>query len=79
MTDRVLALLKTGYLYLHGRAKDHSPIIVLDMGKMVQLIKDKELDNFNFCGLFGFLATYIKSNMLLDGQVEKWLCLCNLN
>lgn len=38
LTDKTLNLLNKGMLYIHGRTKDLSPILVLDLCLLTELI-----------------------------------------
>ena len=79
MTDAIIKLIKSGVLYLHGRCMDHCPIIVLNFAKLSDQIRNKEINNYNFCALHNFYVAYIMKNMLVPGQVEKWITIANLN
>ena len=79
INDKVINLLKHGVLYIHGRTKDLSPIIVLDIKELSGLIARNEIDAAGFCCLHNFLAHYVMHNMLVPGQQEKWIVICNLN
>ena len=65
--DSTLNLLNSGILYLHGRCKDNSAIMVLDFIKLGAMIKSKEIDGHKFCGLQNHFARYIESNMTVPG------------
>jgi len=56
LNDAVLTLLNSGILYLHGRAIDQSPIMILDFKNLSRLLKEKKVDNYIFCGLHNMLA-----------------------
>ena len=36
------------------------------------------MDNYNYCALHNFYAMYMEKNMLIPGQVEKWVVITNL-
>lgn len=38
LTDATLNLLNKGILYIHGRCKDFTPIIVIDMIRLLEMI-----------------------------------------
>ena len=58
---------------------DLQPILVLDFGKLKYLLDRKEIDAQLFCSLHNFYARYIINNMLIPGQVEKWITIANIN
>lgn len=76
---RALATLNKGVLFLHGRTKDLSPILVIDIKCLATLLERKEIDAESFCMLHNFLSNYMINNMLTPGQVEKWIVIVNLN
>ena len=79
LTNKIIEILKSGIIYIHGRCKDFQPIVILDFIKLEDLLTRKVITNFNFCSAHNFLATYIENNMLLPGQVEKWSTITNIN
>ena len=76
---KALATMNAGVLYIHGRTKDLSPIVVLDIKHLAALLERGEIDAESFCMLHNFVANYVLANMLTPGQVHKWLVLVNLN
>ena len=66
-------------MYIHGRTKDLLPIIVLDWSRMGEFIKNGEICEKRFCQCHNFFANYILHNMLVPGQVERWITYTNLN
>lgn len=79
LTNKLLKLLNTGLLYIHGRAKDHSPILVLSFAPMGPLLRNKDINAAEFGALYNFYARYMINNMMIPGQVEKWFCIANIN
>lgn len=79
LNDETLKLLKTGLFYLHGRCMDHSPILVLNFAKLSDLLKRKQIYPENFCALHNLFARYMIKNMLIPGQVERWVIIANIN
>lgn len=67
LTDRTVYLLNQGFLYIHGRAKDMSPILLFDIIKLQTLLDNQLIDPPTFCQLHAFCANYITHNMLLPG------------
>lgn len=79
MQEEMHQLLQSGILYMHGRCIDHTPIMVLDLSKLSVLLKTNQINNYKFCALNNFFARYIMANMLVPGQVEKYITITNLN
>lgn len=68
LTNKLLELLNTGLLYIHGRAKDHSPILVLSFAPMGPLLRNKQINAAEFGALYNFYARYMINNMMVQGQ-----------
>lgn len=79
LTDKALNLLNKGVLYIHGRCIDGSPIVYFDMGLVIDYVKLDKIDQPSICNLYNFIGGYIQRNMLLPGQVEKWIVIINTN
>jgi hypothetical protein len=79
LDDGSLALLHSGIMYIHGRCKDHSPILCLNFIMLSDLFKKKMMDEHKFCRIHNFFATYMQKNMLIPGQVERWCVILNVN
>lgn len=79
LTDKTLNLLNKGILYIHGRTKDLSPILILDWGRLAEFLKNKEIDDHIFTSLHNYFANYIMYNMLVPGQVDRWITYTNIN
>lgn len=79
LTDRTLKLLGTGLIYLHGRCKDGTPLMFVDVVKLQDMLKDDMICEHSFGSLHNFFAGYINRNMLVPGQVEKWIIILNIN
>jgi len=73
LNSQTIKLMKRGALYIHGRAKDLSPIIVLSMPAIAEALKAKEITTMAFCQLHDFVTNYIIQNMLIPGQVDKFM------
>jgi hypothetical protein len=66
-------------MYIHGRCKDQSPILIVNFGVLQDLLQKGIIDSANFCSLHNFFGLYMQYNMLVPGQVEKWINLTNIN
>ena len=78
LSDGVLYLLNKGLMYIHGRCMDQSPIVILNLKKLSDHLKLKKINPHLFCQLHHFIANYIKLNMLVPGQVEKWITITDI-
>ena len=81
LTNYTIRLLQSGCFYLHGRDKWYRPCFIMDGRVMAQMAKQQpemitsEVFNEMFCYLF----MYVKRVLLLPGQVEQWVTICDLN
>jgi len=67
LNDSGLKMLSEGLIYIHGRNKKGSPIMIVDFAKMINLFNRKILTSSTFCNLYNFLANYILRNMMVPG------------
>lgn len=58
---------------------DGSPMLYLDLVKLQELLNKKLIDPDTFCSLHNYMAQYISLNMLVPGQVERWIVILNVN
>jgi hypothetical protein len=67
--------------YIGGRDKYYRPSVIMD-GAVINQLNDETpggLDCMIFGDLWYFFYQYLKSTMLVPGQVENWIFICNLN
>ena len=76
---RCLNIINKGHLYIHGRTRDMSPIMILDFKRMAEMLEKEESDNKVFCQMHNFMSNYLTFNMLVTGQVERWVLYVNIN
>ena len=58
---------------------DGSPIMFVDLMRLQEMLKNNQICELSFASLHNFFAGYINRNMLVPGQVEKWLIILNIN
>jgi hypothetical protein len=51
--------MSSGILYIHGRAKNFAPIMVLDLVNLGDMLEKKEIDPPMFMNLMNFVCTYM--------------------
>ena len=81
LNTQTLRLLQSGCFYLFGRDKWYRPAFVMD-GQVMARIAKQEPDMISaavFAEMFTFLYAYIKKCILLPGQQEQWITICDLN
>lgn len=79
LNDKALKLLHQGVLYVHGKTKDHMPIVICDCGSLRQLLRNNEIDPPTFLAVHHYISNYITSYMTIKGQNERWFVICNIN
>lgn len=77
--SQTLKCLKRGVLYVHGRSKDLSPILVCNLGALGPLLDEDEVCAESFVQLHNLCTGYIEANMLVPGQVDRWIILLDAN
>jgi hypothetical protein len=60
LTNKTVGVMNKGLLYIHGRAMDNTPILVMDFIKLEEMIDKNEIDPESYCNLFAFMATYMQ-------------------
>ena len=75
-TDKVVELLNSGFVYIHGRDHQFRPIIICQP----YIIQDK-IDYYGTeviakAGLF--ICQFAVNNMFIPGQIENWIMFINL-
>jgi len=69
LTTVIEEYLNSGIIYMHGRDHRFKPILVLNCYK----VDPKTVDVDQLLLAMGFFLEYIINNMLLPGQVERWV------
>ena len=59
-------------MYIHGRTKDLSPILTVNMGAVGAMMEEDDICAESFCNLHNFLSGYLINNMMVPGQVDRW-------
>lgn len=79
LTDKALKFLQSGVMYVHGKTKDHRPIIVFNAGPLRELIPSKQIDPTIFLTVHHYIASYLIQNSTIKGQNERWIIIVNVN
>lgn len=77
MSDKIIEILNSGYIYVHGRDNNFRPILVLNANIYMKL-KDKYQFEDWLNSVIVFME-YIIKNLLIPGQVENWNIITDLN
>ena len=79
LNDRLVNILNKGLMYIHGRSKDYSPIVITSYRNLGEMLSKKEIVPTDYCMLANFVTTYVTQNMMIPGQVEKVMSITDLN
>ena len=67
LNEQGLRLLKKGVMYIHGRCKDQTPLVVANMAMMGEMMDQEDISAEGFANMHHFLAGYMLKNMLVPG------------
>jgi len=76
INEKVMEILNIGYLYIHGRDHRFRPIIHINASVINKYTKKYNFDDWNLATIY-FMEYTIK-NLLLPGQIENWVIICDL-
>ena len=74
-TDKVVELLNSGFVYIHGRDHQFRPIIYCQPYVIQDKLDYYGTDNIAKAGLF--ICQFTLNNMLIPGQIENWIMFIN--
>ena len=57
--SKIIKLINSGIFYIHGRAIDHTPLMVLNFGSILSHIENKSMTANEFGALHNFYARYM--------------------
>lgn len=66
--------LDQGMMYFVGRDCNYKPILVMNVKK----IHDSEISTDELVNITGFFFNFIVENMMIEGQVENWVIIIEL-
>ena len=72
INDKIIDLLNSGLMYVHGRDHHFRPVIFVQIKKVKTLLND----NYNFYDLnqsIIYLMNYVMEYLLIPGQIENWI------
>jgi hypothetical protein len=70
-------ILNTGFVYVHGRDNRFRPIIVVDPSVFLKYMNRFDMDEM--INSLIFLLEYVLQNLLIPGQVENWIIICDVS
>ena len=75
LNEQSLRLLKKGVMYVHGRCKDLTPILVINLAAIGEMMEQDDLCSESYCNLHNFVIGYCEKNMIVPGMVDRWILL----
>ena len=76
--NRMRFILNYGFIYMHGRDTHFRPILIVEVKRAIELM-DKLGFSFNeITQSMLFFMNYIVNYMLIPGQIENWILICDL-
>ena len=75
---RIRFILNYGFIYMYGRDMHFRPIIIVEVNKSSELMDKLKytFDELNQAMIF--FVNYIVNYILLPGQIENWIMICDL-
>ena len=75
---RIRFVLNYGFLYMYGRDTHFRPIIVVEVKKSFDLLDKLKYSFEELSQGMIFFMNYIVNYILIPGQIENWILLCDL-
>ena len=75
---RIRYILNSGFIYMHGRDTHFRPIIIIEVYKSIELMDKLEYTFEEITQAILFFMNYIINYMLIPGQIENWILICDL-
>ena len=76
--NRMRFILNYGFIYMHGRDTHFRPIIIVEVERAVDLVDKLGFSFEEICQSLLFFMNYIVNYMLIPGQIENWILICDL-
>ena len=75
---RIRFILNYGFIYMYGRDMHFRPVIIVEVNKSCELMDKLKytFDELNQAMIF--FVNYIVNYILLPGQIENWIMICDL-
>ena len=78
ISNRIIELLNSGFIYMHGRDHKFHPIIVFEMRIAVEYLNKKGYSKEEIAQCAIFLMNYIIKYMFIPGQIENYTLMIDL-
>ena len=78
INDKIIHLLNSGFLYVHGRDRHFRPIIIVSV-KMVKVIISQNYTFDDISQAIIYLTNYVIKYLLIPGQIENWIVIVDFD
>ena len=78
INDKIIHLLNSGFLYVHGRDRHFRPIIIVAV-KMVKVIISQNYTFDDISRAIIYLTNYAIKYLLIPGQIENWIVIVDFD
>jgi hypothetical protein len=75
---RIRFILNYGFIYMYGRDCHFRPIINVEMKRAIELMDKLDYTFEEVSQAILFFMNYIVNYMLIPGQIENWILICDL-
>ena len=76
--QRIRFILNYGFIYMYGRDTHFRPILIIEIRRAVELMDDLKYTFEEVSQSILFFMNYIVNYMLIPGQIENWILICDL-
>lgn len=77
ITENAMKILNSGFIYIHGRDNHFRPVMVL---RCSEFMKNRKIFCFeDWEKAVIFFMEYSINELLLPGQIENWVSICDIN
>ena len=75
---RIRFILNYGFIYMYGRDTHFRPILIVEVRRAAELMDDLKYTFEEVSQAILFFMNYIVNYMLIPGQIENWILICDL-
>ena len=75
---RIRYILNSGFIYMYGRDTHFRPILIIEVDKSIKLMDELDYIFEEITQTILFFMNYIVNYMMIPGQIENWILICDL-
>ena len=75
---RIRYILNSGFIYMYGRDTHFRPILIIEVDKSIKLMDELDYTFEEITQTILFFMNYIVNYMMIPGQIENWILICDL-